>query len=691
MLDRRLAVLKTVLWGLVGVLAAVTFVRFTQGLGAVTNLSDGTPWGLWIGFDVMSGVALAAGGFVLAATVYIFGLERYHSFARPAVLTAFLGYAAVAVGLLYDLGLPWNIWHPLVHWQHHSVLFEVAMCVMLYLTVLGLEFAPAVLEHPLFSNRFFRTIHKVLKKATIPLVITGIVLSTLHQSSLGSLFLITPYRLHPLWYSHIIYVLFFVSAVALGLMMVVTESLAAAHFLGHKVHVRELGGLGLAASVVLWIYLALRLGDLAIRGDLGLALDGSRQGLLFLFEIGISAVVPATLLLFRRVRSSLKGMAVAAGFTVFGLVFYRLDVSILAFARPAGHGYFPSWEEFAVSAGVVSAFALIFIFFAQHLHVYDDVHGQPRPRRPSYGPGTMDRLMPRSLAAPGRYTAALLLGATAPLLILPVRGQPTVPAPAVAARTVAGVVQDEGAGHARALLLTGSTDRTGPDASGSEGRETSLLLIDGNRNGQGVLFDHAAHVDRLGGDASCGTCHHLDMPLERSSGCAECHRDMYASTSLFDHASHVKALGGNAGCAECHKPGATVKTYETATACMSCHQSQAADSAFVGPPHDRWKPAEGYMEAMHGLCVACHTRTLAAEPGRHPAGLDQCSNCHDADVPLRLEQLEPAPARATPGKAKARATVTAEEAAPGPMPAERPAAGPASVRQAAGGAGEGGR
>ncbi len=316
MLDRRLAVLKTVLWGLVGVLAAVTFVRFTRGLGAVTNLSDGTPWGLWIGFDVMSGVALAAGGFVLAATVYIFGLERYHSFARPAVLTAFLGYAAVAVGLLYDLGLPWNIWHPLVHWQHHSVLFEVAMCVMLYLTVLGLEFAPAVLEHPLFANRFFQMVHKVLKKATIPLVITGIVLSTLHQSSLGSLFLIVPYRLHPLWYSHIIYVLFFVSAVALGLMMVVTESLVAAHFLGHKAHVREVGGLGLAASVVLWIYLALRLGDLAIRGDLGLALNGSRMGLLFLFEIGVSAVLPATLLLFRRVRSSLRGVGVAAAFTV---------------------------------------------------------------------------------------------------------------------------------------------------------------------------------------------------------------------------------------------------------------------------------------------------------------------------------------------------------------------------------------
>ena len=131
-MSRRLTTLKTVLWALVRVLAALTVVRFVHGLGAVTNLSDAAPWGLWIGFDVMSGVALAAGGFVLAAIVYIFGLERYRPFVRAAILTALLGYAAVAVGLLYDLGLPWRIWHPTIHWQYHSVLFEVAACVMLW-------------------------------------------------------------------------------------------------------------------------------------------------------------------------------------------------------------------------------------------------------------------------------------------------------------------------------------------------------------------------------------------------------------------------------------------------------------------------------------------------------------------------------------------------------------------------------
>ncbi|MGD2135091.1 MAG: polysulfide reductase NrfD, partial [Gemmatimonadales bacterium] len=222
-MPRRLALLKTILWAMVGMLAAITAVRFTYGLGTVTNLSDATPWGLWIGFDVMAGVALAAGGFVVAATVYIFRLEQYRRFARPAILTAFLGYLAVAVGLVYDLGLPWHIWHPVIYPQIHSVLFEVAMCVMLYLFVLALEFAPVVLEHPTLDHPLARTALQALKKVSIVLVIAGIVLSTLHQSSLGSLFLIAPHRLHALWYSPIIYVLFFVSAVGLGLLTVVLE------------------------------------------------------------------------------------------------------------------------------------------------------------------------------------------------------------------------------------------------------------------------------------------------------------------------------------------------------------------------------------------------------------------------------------------------------------------------------------
>jgi Ni/Fe-hydrogenase subunit HybB-like protein len=190
-IDARRSTVKTILWAFVGMLAVVSIARFGNGLGATTGLSDVTPWGFWIAFDVMAGVALAAGGFTLAATVYIFRIERYRSFARPAILTALLGYAAVTIGLMYDIGLPWRIWHPIIYPQLHSVLFEVAMCVMLYLTVLTLEFAPVVLEHRAFDKPIFRAILRFLKQISIVLVILGIVLSTLHQSSLGSLFLMS--------------------------------------------------------------------------------------------------------------------------------------------------------------------------------------------------------------------------------------------------------------------------------------------------------------------------------------------------------------------------------------------------------------------------------------------------------------------------------------------------------------------
>ncbi|MCL4538656.1 MAG: polysulfide reductase NrfD, partial [Bacteroidetes bacterium] len=213
---------KLILWFLTGFAAAVALNRYVFGLGVTTNLSDRTPWGFWIGFDVMAGVALAAGGFVTTAIFYIMKREECHPMVKPAVLTAFLGYLAVVAGLLVDLGLPWNIWHMIIYWNPHSPLFEVGWCVMLYTTVLLLEFSPVPLEK--FSR--YARIRDFLMKFRFPLVLLGIMLSTLHQSSLGTLFLIMRYRLYPLWYSHILPVEFFISAVALGLMMVAFESLA---------------------------------------------------------------------------------------------------------------------------------------------------------------------------------------------------------------------------------------------------------------------------------------------------------------------------------------------------------------------------------------------------------------------------------------------------------------------------------
>ncbi|MFH0903141.1 MAG: NrfD/PsrC family molybdoenzyme membrane anchor subunit, partial [Pseudomonadota bacterium] len=331
---RRILVTKSILWFIVGAAAMVAVFRFWKGLGATSALTDLTPWGFWIGFDVMAGVALAAGGFVVAAVVYVFHRQRYRAIARPAVLTAFLGYLAVVFALLVDLGLPWNIFNMIVYWNPRSPLFEVGWCVMLYSTVLALELGPVVLEST--RNATLKRVYGGLKKATIVLVVIGIGLSTLHQSSLGSLFLIMPHRLHPLWYTPILPVLFFVSAVCLGVSMVTLEASVSSWLYRRKPEGEILAGLGKGAAVVLWLYAALKLGDLAVRGQLGTLLAGSFSANLFLVELTLAPLLPALLFSLPAVRRSPAYLAVAAFLGVAGVVLNRLDVGGLAMIETTG-------------------------------------------------------------------------------------------------------------------------------------------------------------------------------------------------------------------------------------------------------------------------------------------------------------------------------------------------------------------
>lgn len=636
-MSTRESTLRAVLWAILGSLAVVTVARFARGLGATTALSDAAPWGMWIAFDVMAGVALAAGGFVTAATVYIFGRERYRQFVRPAILTAFLGYVAVAVGLVYDLGLPWRIWHPAVFPQPRSALFEVAMCVMLYLTVLLLEFSPVVLEHRWFDRPLLRKIHSGLKRATIPLVITGIVLSTLHQSSLGSLFLITPHRLHPLWYSPIIWVLFLFSAVGLGLMMVALESFFTAWLFGHRLRLDLLAGLGKAAAVVLAGYAAVRVGDLAVRGELGRVFDGSWQSALFIFELSVSAIVPALLLGIGRVRNSAVGLGACATMTVLGMIGYRFDVCIVAFARPEGASYFPSWMEVVVSLGIVASAVLVFVFFVKRLKVYPGEESAAQVvARPGPNPSAIRGLLPASLANVRRSSLAAVVAAALTIAALPedaLSGDQLEATPVSAARTVEGLVQRRTDGPGRLLAIAGPTG--GPSAA----EQAVLLAIDGNRDGRLVLFHHDGHIRSLGGQASCARCHHQRLPFTRNTRCSACHRDMYARTDIFDHGSHVAKLGGNAGCTRCHPESTAVKTRATAVACARCHAEMVERDSLVKPPAGGSSGhATGYMDAMHGLCVPCHKEKAKHDPARFGRRFGACSGCHrggDASALLR--------------------------------------------------------
>ncbi len=347
-MTRRVQITKGILWFISGLAAAVTIVRFTQGLGTTTALSDTTPWGLWVGFDVMGGVALAAGGFVIGAIAHVFKRHRYHHAVRPAILTALLGYAAVAVGLLYDLGLPWNIWHPLIFWNPHSPLFEVAWCVMTYLTILFLEFLPVFLERTRFQG-----LYKTLLRMQLPLIILGISVSTLHQSSLGTLLLIMPFRLHPLWYTPHLPELFFVSAICLGLVMVIFESSVTAWLYEREPHTHMLEGLARFAAAALTFYLAFRFWDLWHHGKLGLAFQGTFEARLFWVEMGLSAILPLILFLIPRVRRSHTGVFIASAMGVIGLILNRIDASGLAQVWATRTDYFPMWTEFIVSLGIV--------------------------------------------------------------------------------------------------------------------------------------------------------------------------------------------------------------------------------------------------------------------------------------------------------------------------------------------------
>lgn len=362
--------LKITFWKVVGVVLIVTgFVaaveRFTLGLGATTNLADTFPWGLWIGFDILVGVGLAAGGFTIAAAVYIFNIEKFRPILRPTILTAFLGYLLVIAGLMFDLGRPWAIWHALIYWNPHSVMFEVAWCVMLYTTVLALEFSPVVLEHFKLKRAL-----KVVKAITIPLVVLGVLLSTLHQSSLGSLFLIIPSRMHPLWYSNIIPFLFIISCVAAGLAMTMFESFLSSRAFGREIEMPLLSQLAKVIVVVLALYFTVRVQDLMSRDALHYVFEPGYQSIMFIGEIILGVFLPFVLLLFEKVRTSKTGLFYSSVLVLLGFVAHRMNTAITSMEHWGTRTYIPSWQELSITLALAAFGFFAFSFLARYFDVF---------------------------------------------------------------------------------------------------------------------------------------------------------------------------------------------------------------------------------------------------------------------------------------------------------------------------------
>jgi len=342
-----------------------TYVRYFRGLGAISNMTDQFPWGFWIGFDCLCGVMLAAGGFCIVGAVYLFNVERLHSIVRPAVLTAFLGYLLFIVGLLFDLGRPWYIWHQLIYMNPHSVMFEVGMCVMTYTTVLFFEFLPNVFE------RFnLQAPIKWIKEIYPVLIVVGILLSTLHQSSLGSLYLIMPTKLHPFWYSPALPFFFFGSAVAVGLAMTIFESTQSSRALGRQLELPVLVTLGGALLVALWVNALLRFEDFWHRGLLGQIVKPSYEAYFLWAELLMAFVIPITLLSFKKVRLSPNGLYWASVISLLGFITNRLNVGIIGFETYVGHHYLPKWTEFSVTLMIIAMGFALFGVAVKYLPIF---------------------------------------------------------------------------------------------------------------------------------------------------------------------------------------------------------------------------------------------------------------------------------------------------------------------------------
>ena len=329
-------------------------IRLMRGLGPTTNLSDGYPWGLWITFDVFA-VPFSGGAFTLAAVMHIFNRKKYHGIAHLALLAGFMGYILVVLILLMDLGR-WDHFYSVLmpwRWNLHSFLLEVTLCITLYLGVLVLELVPVI-----FGRLGWKPAQEINR--LIPLIASvGIILSTLHQSSLGSLFLLMSHKLHPLWWTPILPLLFFTSAVFSGLSVAMFVAVVTWRALRKPAPMQMLTGLAKAVAIIQAIYLVLKIGDLLVAGEIALVFGSGLLSILFLAEMIIGVIVP--LIIFAsRGRESERGLLAGTVYVIVGLAFNRSAIAWFALRAPAGATYSPHWMELGITIAAV-AFGILFL------------------------------------------------------------------------------------------------------------------------------------------------------------------------------------------------------------------------------------------------------------------------------------------------------------------------------------------
>lgn len=348
--------------------------RLTVGLGESTGLTDAFPWGLWIGFD-FSLIAFAGVGFTMAAVVYILNLEKFKPLARASVLTGFLGYVAVLVILLIDLGRPDRFWGFIVFWNHHSPLFEISWCVLLYTTVLALEFLPVLFER-LNKPNIVKAIHAI----TIPLVIAGVTLSTLHQSTLGTLYLALPHKTDVLWWTWVLPLLFYISSIAMGLATMILIWIVASKAFGRKIELDLLSSLAKGIKWVWIVYLVFRFGDLFYTDDLPYVFAFDADSIWFWVETLVGVVIPIIIFAVKSLRESQAGLLIGSILSIVGVFMNRFNATLTAqavnrFTVQAvtdTASYTPTWQEYAIQIGVLSAAVLAWYFAARLLPIFPE-------------------------------------------------------------------------------------------------------------------------------------------------------------------------------------------------------------------------------------------------------------------------------------------------------------------------------
>lgn len=341
--------------------------RWIAGLGATTNLSDGRPWGLWISFDMMAGIGLAAGAFTVAAVVYIFNLKKFYPIVRPTILTGFISYMLAGLTLLADLSQPQRIWHLIIYGNIHSPLFEIGWCVMLYLMVLALEFSPV-----LFEALGWKVPLKWLRASTIPLIIAGVTLSTLHQSTLGTMLTVLPEKIHPLWYSALLPLNFYLTAIAAGLAMTVFESYHSSRAYGFPFEIKILSSLVKVIPYLLGIYLVLRVGEVIVTGKYMYLMQGGMPAIMWIIEIAGGVIVPLLFFADPATRNDQHGLVWASYFTMGGLILNRVNTALIFLD---GSWYLPSWQELAVTIGLTCLGVIIFDAAVRFLPMFPE----PKP------------------------------------------------------------------------------------------------------------------------------------------------------------------------------------------------------------------------------------------------------------------------------------------------------------------------